>query len=89
MAVTPQIIKYYATGELSKMTNLVFVSAKISALLILLLMMPLMVAADFVLSVWLGDYPQYAPLFLKIICIQTFMQVVIRPVVFVTYAVGK
>ena len=52
-------------------------------------MMPLMVAADFVLSVWLGDYPQYAPLFLKIICIQTFMQVVIRPVVFVTYAVGK
>ena len=89
MAVTPQIIKYYATGELSKMTNLVFVSAKISALLILLLMMPLMVATDFVLSVWLGDYPQYAPLFLKIICIQTFMQVVIRPVVFVTHAVGK
>lgn len=89
IAVSPQIIKYYASGEKEEMAGLVIRCAKISAILLLLLMMPIMIDTDFVLGQWLGNYPEYTSGFVKIICIQTIMQAIIHPVIFVTYATGK
>jgi O-antigen/teichoic acid export membrane protein len=89
IAVFPQIVKYYASGEREKMANLVINSAKVSAALLLVLMMPLLIDAEFVLNIWLGDYPDYTSTFLKIVCIQSLMQVIIHPVIFVTHATGK
>ena len=53
IAVFPQIVKYYASGEREKMANLVINSAKVSAALLLVLMMPLLIDAEFVLNIWL------------------------------------
>lgn len=89
IAVSPQIIKYYAGGERDEMSKLVIRCSKISAILLLFLMMPILVDCEFVLKIWLGDYPKYTPGFVKIICIQTLMQAIIHPVIFVTHATGK
>lgn len=54
MAVTPQIIKSYAAGEIQRSINLVIRSSKISYLLLFILSFPLICNMDFILQIWLG-----------------------------------
>lgn len=59
-AFNPQIVKLYSAGERDAFIRLIFRASKFSYFLMLLLALPLMLNADFVLSVWLGDVPEYA-----------------------------
>jgi hypothetical protein len=88
-AVNPQIVKLYASGQIDKMIHLVINSSKMTAFLILLIAVPLFVEVEFVLNIWLGQYPDYTPIFLRIIIIQAFIQAITRPVVMALHAVGK
>lgn len=54
MAVTPQIIKSYAAGDIQRSINLVMRSSKISYLLLFILSFPLICNMDFILQIWLG-----------------------------------
>ena len=64
-AMNPQITKSYAMGEKQGMFQLVFCGARISYLLMLVLVIPIMVDADFILKLWLGTVPEKASLFLR------------------------
>ena len=88
-AVNPQIVKLYASGQIEKMTHLVINSSKMTAYLILLIAVPLFIESEFILRLWLGQYPDYTPIFLRIIIIQSFIQAITRPVVMALHAVGK
>ena len=55
----------------------------------LFILVPLFIEIDFVLHVWLGEYPAYAPTFLRIILIQSVVQTISRPIVMMIHAVGK
>lgn len=59
-AFNPQIVKLYSSGEREAFIRLIFRASKFSYFLMLLLALPLMLNADFVLSVWLGNVPEYA-----------------------------
>lgn len=59
-AMKPQIIKSYASGDFAYMIQLLFRGAKFSFLIILLLGMPIFFELPFILSVWLGTFPEYA-----------------------------
>ena len=89
MAVNPQIVKHYAAGETNQMIKLSTVNSKLAAFLLLFLLVPLFIEIDFVLHVWLGEYPAYAPIFLRIILIQSVVQTMTRPIVMMIHAVGK
>lgn len=89
MAVNPQIVKYYAAGNTKEMIKLAMVNSKLAASLLLFILVPLFIEIDFVLKIWLGEYPAYAPIFLRIILIQSVVQTMSRPVVMMIHAVGK
>lgn len=88
-AVNPQIVKLYASGQKDKMIRLVINNSKMAAYLLLLITIPLYIELEFVLKVWLGDYPDYTAIFLRITIIQTLVQTITRPVVMALHAVGK
>lgn len=89
MAVNPQIVKHYAAGETNEMIKLSTVNSKLAAFLLLFILVPLFVEIEFVLKIWLGEYPAYAPIFLRIILLQSVVQTMTRPVVMMIHAVGK
>lgn len=89
LAVKPQIIKYYAAGQYEEMQKLVFNTSKYSALLLLFLSCPVAVEIDFLLSVWLGKYPEAAPLFIRLILLQSVVTSMSFSVIMVVHATGK
>lgn len=88
-AVNPQIVKHYVAGEVREMVRLSTVNSKLAAFLLLFILVPLFIEIEFVLKAWLGEYPAYAPIFLRIILIQSVVQTMTRPLVMMIYAVGK
>ena len=64
-AVVPQITKLYAAGRKDDMNDLVVKSSKLSYLLLVLLIAPFIVDTEYILSLWLGNVPDYAVLITK------------------------
>ena len=89
MAANPQIIKLYAEKQFEKLYSLIINSARISAYLYLIIAIPFFIEVNFVLQLWLGDYPPYTDVFIKIILVQTFVQAVNRPINMAVQATGK
>jgi len=89
VAVNPQIVKLYASGQKDEMIKLVLNNSKFAAFLFLIIAIPAFVEIEFVLRIWLGEYPDYAPVFLRIIIVQSLIQTMTRPVVMAIHAVGK
>lgn len=87
-AVNPQIVKLYATGNQTEMIKLLINNSKFAAYLLLLIAIPIFVELEFVLKIWLGEYPEYTPIFLRIIIIQSLVQTMTRPIVMGLHATG-
>ena len=66
MAVNPQITKSYASGELDGMYKLVCRGAKFSYFAMLVLALPLFLEMKRVLTLWLGDVPEYTVIFAQL-----------------------
>ena len=88
-AVKPQIIKHYAKGEIKEMFELVYVSSQFSYYLMWLIILPLCLEADYVLTLWLGKYPDYTSSFLIFILILCLIQTLKTPRTIVLHATGK
>jgi len=88
-AASPQIIKSYAQKHLGEMFSLVINTAKMSSYLLLIIGIPVFVEIEFLLKIWLGEYPSYAPLFLRIILIQSWIKTLGEPTIRVFHAIGN
>lgn len=88
-AVRPQIIKLYAQGDIKGMFKLVYLSSNFSYYLMWFLIMPLCLEADYVLSLWLGKYPEHTVSFLILIFILCLIQTLKTPRTIVLHATGK
>lgn len=88
-AANPQIIKYYAAGNVDKSKNLLINTAKMSFYLMLLLALPIYLAANPLLQLWLGVVPPYTQVFLEIIVIQSMFDVLDNAQYIGLYTVGK
>lgn len=75
LAADPQIVKYYAAGDTEKSKELTLNTAKFSFFLMLLLCIPLYIAAEPLLKLWLVSVPPYTLLFLQLIVIQSLFSV--------------
>ena len=73
IAFNPQITKLYVTNEHEAMNNLAIRSARMSTYLVLIFLIPICFQIQNFLTVWLGDYPQYAIEF----CILTLLAIFI------------
>lgn len=72
LAYTPQIIKLYATDEISEMHKLIINSSKYTCYLVVLLGIPLFIEIDTILNVWLIEVPELTNFFVRVLLIQTF-----------------
>lgn len=88
-AVKPQIIKKYAAGEINDMMRLVIQSSSFSFYMMLLLVAPICFEADFILTLWLGEYPEHTVSFLRLILVLCMIQTLKTPRTTVFHATGK
>lgn len=79
MAVNPQITKLYTTGEYERMHSLVTKTAKFSFYILFLLDLPLIMNMDYVLTLWLHSYPDYASIFCKFTLVYSMFDVIAYP----------
>lgn len=89
MALNPQIIKYYASGEYENMYKLVFRGAKLSYLLLLTLSLPVVIEAPLILNLWLKEVPNYTVIFLQITIFTALINTLSNPLVISMQASGK
>ena len=66
-AVTPQITKSYAAGDYEFFTRLANSGAKLFGLVFITIATPVILEADYLLELWLGDPPTYAGIFTRLI----------------------
>ena len=87
-AARPQIIKLYADGKVEEMMRLVYNSSWISFYMLLMITLPLCYEHNFVLSLWLGEYPKYTGSFLILVLILCLVQALKTPRCTIYHATG-
>jgi len=87
-AVNPQIVKYYVRGEIDNMMKLVKRSSILSFLLLFVMILPLSLEIRFVLQLWLGAYPEYAPAFAVLVLISALISAFRNPRTRIFHATG-
>lgn len=75
LAADPQIVKYYAAGDMGTSKRLTLNTAKFSFFLMLFLCLPIYVLAEPLLKLWLVIVPPYTLIFLKLIVLQSLFSV--------------
>lgn len=88
-AVKPQIIKLYAAGKVNEMMKLVIQSSCFSYYLMLLIITPICLETDYILTLWLGEYPEYSVAFLRLILVLCMIQTLKTPRTTIFHATGK
>lgn len=88
-AVNPQIVKQYAAKEYESLYRLVVNNCRIAAYLYMLVAIPLFWEIDFVLQLWLGQYPEYTAIFVRIILLQSLASPLNSPIGMLIHASGK
>ena len=82
-------MKLYAANEYDKLHRLVIYNCRIAEYLYLLIAIPIFIEIEFVLKIWLGDYPEYTPVFVQIILIQSAWNPLSYPVGMLIHASGR
>lgn len=79
MAVNPQIIKSYSSGDREYMMNLINQSARYSFYLLFLFALPVILNTDYILHLWLGFIPSYSVRFIQFILLLTMLEALSNP----------
>ena len=88
-AVRPQIVKYYAKGDFKELFNLIFRSSKMSFALVYIISLPVIIEAPHVIQLWLGQTPEYAVSFFRIIIFISIMEAIALPLNTTSSATGR
>ena len=91
MAVSPQMVKSYAAGNVDRSISLVLMSSKFSFLLIFVIAFPLLCSMESVLELWLGDDSRtpYMVAFSKLILVYTLILTLEPPITSIIQATGE
>ena len=88
-AVNPQITKSYASDEKDYMFSLVRKSSKLSFFLLLLLALPVIFNADYILGLWLKEVPAHSALFVQLFLIFALSESLSNPLITAMLATGN
>lgn len=89
MAINPQIIKSYASGDLRYTESLVFKASRFGFMIMFCISAPVIMITDDLLNLWLVEVPQYGDIFIKIILCSSMINVLIDPIKTAINATGK
>jgi O-antigen/teichoic acid export membrane protein len=88
-AVNPQIVKNYAIGNSSQFLNLIFKSARLSYLAMLIPVVPILYNVDYILKVWLKTPPSYTHSFIVLCLFNVLIDCISNPLIVGAMATGK
>jgi len=89
IATQPQIIMSYAQNNKQRLWSLITKSSRLYFYLLLILTLPFILEIDTALYIWLGNYPEYAPVFSQLFLLEALQRVLGHPIGFACSAVGK
>ena len=89
MALNPQITKSYASGDKEYMMTLIFQGARLSFYILLLLSLPVIVNAHYILTLWLKIVPEHTTQFVQLVLIFAMSESISNPLVTAMLATGK
>lgn len=89
LAMNPQIVKSYASRDLAGMFKIVFRGSRLSFLMLLVLMSPVLMETDAILSLWLVDVPEFTVLFLRLVLITALIDSLSGTLIASMHASGK
>lgn len=88
-AFNPQLVKSYAAGEREEFNRLIFRTSKFSFLLLWIIVLPLSLNLENVLTVWLKNVPEYSVGFVQLILIYSLIDALNAPLWVAVQAKGK
>lgn len=88
-AINPQIIKSYSCDDKERFFSLIFASSRYCFYLLFLLTLPIILEADFLLTLWLGEFPQHTVNFLRITLVIVTLESLATPMFMANLASGK
>ncbi len=89
VAVNPQTLKYYASGDVDQMNHLVINNARYSSYLLLIFGLPIFMEPHYILKLWLGQVPEFTIPFIRLTIVQLLVQAIDFPVGMGIHAYGK
>ena len=89
IALNPQIIKSYASGENKYMQQLIYQGCRFSFYLLLLMMLPVLLNIELLLRWWLTIVPAYSVVFTQLILINALVNSISGPLMTAAQASGK
>lgn len=89
LAISPQIIKTYAQGNINTCHTLIFQSAKFSYYLMLLIILPFFLNIDFILKFWLKTPPEFIKSFVLLSLLNLLVDCISGPLMAGLQATGK
>lgn len=88
-ALNPQLTKSEASGNKSRQNDLIILSAKYSYLIMLILAYPLISNIDYVLHIWLGEYPPYTAIITSLVILGALLETISGPLWVSIFATGN
>ena len=88
-AFKPQLIKSWANNDHDYFMRIIMSSSKVSYYLLLLITIPLVANIDFLLKIWLGDYPPMASNYIIAILLYYLIDALQEPLVTSVHATGN
>lgn len=74
MSFMPQIVKTYAQKDYETMNKITYSGAKLSTYLLIAVSIPIILEIHFILKIWLSQIPQYTPIIISLILIESIVQ---------------
>lgn len=87
-AFTPSIIKSYAANEKKYMLSLLYQGARFSTYLVLFFAIPLIIEADSIVNLWLGQCPEHTVPLIQLILIGTVIDSISKTLIAALNATG-
>lgn len=88
-ALSPQITKHYASEELKYTFSLVERGARFCFYIMFVLALPLCLETEFILTIWLKQYPEHTINFVRLILLFSLSEILSSTLVYLQLATGK
>lgn len=89
VAFNPQITKSYASGDYMFLFTLVERGSRFSFYILLFFALPVLLETDFVLALWLKQYPEHTVNFVRLVILLTMCDIVSSTLITLQGATGK
>lgn len=89
VALNPQITKSYASGDLKYVHFLVETGSRFSYYIVMFLALPILLETEFILTIWLKQYPEHSLNFVRLVLILSMVNVISNTLITLQNATGR